>query len=270
MTAKKAAASPAPPKTLAPKKVERRKNISVVSTEATQYVEIAKTLTRPEVLAAATIDSWQYDTHDVNDLADELARTVAATQSGDLGRAEAMLISQAQTLDTIFNNLMRRSVNQKMMAHWDAYMRMGMRAQNQCRMTLATLGELKNPAPVAFVKQANISHGPQQVNNNAGDASNPSLSHSRRPRTHGDEAQPAPTKLLEASDGGWLAVAAQGATGRAQPTVGAVEAVDGTDNQSGKGDRRTESSDRGIPPDPLTTFARTAREALPIGSDKCK
>jgi hypothetical protein len=94
MTAKKPKAAPPAP-TKAPFSKKRRENISIVSTDETQYVEIAKTLTRPEVLAAATIDSWQRDTHDVNDLADELAKTVAETQSGDLGRAEAMLIAQA-------------------------------------------------------------------------------------------------------------------------------------------------------------------------------
>ena len=40
-----------------------------------------------------------------------------------------------------------------------------MRAQGQCRATLQTLGELKNPRQVAFVKQANIANGYQQVNN---------------------------------------------------------------------------------------------------------
>lgn len=224
-TKSRKAASTASPKMPGPKTVERRKNITIVSTQETHYVEIAKTLTRPEVLAAATIDSWQYDTHDVNDLADELARTVAATQSGDLGRAEAMLISQAQTLDTIFNNLMRRSVNQKMMCHWDAYMRMGMRAQNQCRMTLATLGEMKNPAPVAFVKQANISHGPQQVNNGYM-GSSADAGHYAHPPTRGEETGSAPNKLLEATHGEWLEFGAQGATGGAHSTVGTVEEID--------------------------------------------
>jgi hypothetical protein len=44
------------------------------------------------------------------------------------------------------------------------YMRMAMRAQNQCRMTLETLATIKNP-PVVFAKQANINNGGQkQVN----------------------------------------------------------------------------------------------------------
>ena len=40
-------------------------------------------------------------------------------------------------------------------------MRMAMKAQNQCRMTLETLATIKNP-PVVFAKQANINNGGQQ------------------------------------------------------------------------------------------------------------
>ena len=44
-------------------------------------------------------------------------------------------------------------------------MRMALKAQNQCRMTLETLSNIKNP-PVIFAKQANFSGGGhQQVNN---------------------------------------------------------------------------------------------------------
>ena len=44
-------------------------------------------------------------------------------------------------------------------------MRIALRAQPQCRATLETLAAVKNPSSVAFVRQANIAHGPQQVNN---------------------------------------------------------------------------------------------------------
>ena len=40
-------------------------------------------------------------------------------------------------------------------------MRMALKAQNQCRMTLETLATIKNP-PVVFAKQANTAQGPQQ------------------------------------------------------------------------------------------------------------
>jgi hypothetical protein len=44
-------------------------------------------------------------------------------------------------------------------------MRLALKAQRQCRATIETLVMAKNPAPVTFVKQANVAHGPQQVNN---------------------------------------------------------------------------------------------------------
>lgn len=45
-----------------------------------------------------------------------------------------------------------------------------MKAQGQCSATLETFADIKNPRPVAFVKQANIAQN-QQVNNNAGEFS---------------------------------------------------------------------------------------------------
>ena len=46
----------------------------------------------------------------------------------------------------------------------DRYMRLALKAQAQCRATVETLAEIKNP-PTLFARQANIAHGPQQVNN---------------------------------------------------------------------------------------------------------
>jgi hypothetical protein len=43
-------------------------------------------------------------------------------------------------------------------------MRVALKAQNQCRMTLETLATVTNPR-VVYAKQANIANGPQQVNN---------------------------------------------------------------------------------------------------------
>ena len=49
----------------------------------------------------------------------------------------------------------------------DANLRLALKAQAQCRATLEALAAIKNPQPVFFVRQANIAHGPQQVNNGA-------------------------------------------------------------------------------------------------------
>lgn len=92
---------------------------------------------------------------------------VAAVAAGDLSGVEEMLVSQAHALDAIFTEMARRAALN--LGHninvTQTYMQLAMKAQSQCRTTLQTLAEIKNPKAVAFVKQANIAHGPQQVNN---------------------------------------------------------------------------------------------------------
>ena len=48
--------------------------------------------------------------------------------------------------------------------HIDRLTRLALKAQAQCRATIETLTLIKNPTTV-FASQANIAHGPQQVNN---------------------------------------------------------------------------------------------------------
>jgi hypothetical protein len=100
----------------------------------------------------------------VTDLIDALKASIDELGSGDMSRAEGMLLSQAHALQAIFVDLARRSVGLERAEHREASLRMALKAQNQCRMTLETLATVKNP-PVVFARQANISSGPQQVNN---------------------------------------------------------------------------------------------------------
>ncbi len=96
-----------------------------------------------------------------------LMEEVKKVQCGDLSGVEAILTAQALTLDKIFNEMARRAalnMGQGLQA-METYLKLALKAQTQCRTTVQTLAEVKNPHPVAFVKQANISHGPQQVNN---------------------------------------------------------------------------------------------------------
>ena len=96
----------------------------------------------------------------------ELQRQVDAVKNGDHAQTEAMLQSQAITLNAIFAEMARRAalnMNTNIPAT-EAYMRMGLRAQNQARATLETLSAMKNPS-VVIARHANISAGHQQVNN---------------------------------------------------------------------------------------------------------
>jgi len=139
-----------------------------------------------------------------------------AVNAGNLKDAEAMLMSQAIALNTVFGELARRAALNmgEYMDATDKYMRLALKAQGQCRATLETLAAIKNP-PVLFAKQANIAHGHQQVNNGA----------PLPPRA--ENATIAPNKLLETHTGTGLDSGATATTGGSDPTLAPVEAIDG-------------------------------------------
>ena len=95
----------------------------------------------------------------------------------------------------------------------ETYLRLALKAQGQCRATLETLAMIKNPQPVAFVRQANIAHGPQQVNNGSTHSGEPS----RAGKTESQQ-----NKLLEAQSGERLEF---GKAGAARETDSSLEAV---------------------------------------------
>jgi hypothetical protein len=80
----------------------------------------------------------------------------SAVHAGHLAGLEETLTSQAVALNAIFNEMARRaSLNMgEYINATEIYLRLGFKAQAQCRATLQTLFEMKNPQPVAFVKQA--------------------------------------------------------------------------------------------------------------------
>jgi len=89
---------------------------------------------------------------------------------------------------------------------------------------LQTLGELKKPKPVAFVQQANIAHGPQQVNNG----------HSFQSSTRAQENKNQPNELLEAQPDEWLDTRAPGAAGGVNQAMETVETIDRPPNTGGQ------------------------------------
>jgi hypothetical protein len=136
----------------------------------------ARALHQPEVRAARTIQRFEGDSLNINSAVNELRELVAEVQGGSMKRPEAMLVAQAHTLDALFSALAMRSKANSDGGFLDAadrYLRLALKAQAQAVRTIEALGELKNPRAVAFVKQANISHGHQQVNNGV-QAGNPS------------------------------------------------------------------------------------------------
>ena len=99
------------------------------------------------------------------DLWNAIAEKSAKINSGEMTEVESMLYAQSLALQSMFMNLSRRAASQEYLPQFEAHMRLALKAQSQCRTTLEALFEMKHPRPVAFVQQANIANGPQQVNN---------------------------------------------------------------------------------------------------------
>lgn len=154
---------------------------------------------------------------DINWLRSDLEASNARIAKGDMTEVEAMLFSQAKALSAMFTTLAQKA-QLNMGQHLDAmetYMRLALKAQSQCRTTLESLAEVKNPRAVAFVKQANIAHGPQQVNN--GEAAEAVA------RVEHETAQ---NKVLEHQHGERLDFGTASATSRAHQELEAVGAID--------------------------------------------
>ena len=183
---------------------------------------MAKMALRPSVNAAAVMVSYGKPLgiadDDIAALMDRLADDVQNVWAGDMKRAEAMLFGQAHALQAIFMNLARRATTQEYLKQWEAYLRMALKAQNQCRMTLETLATIKNP-PMVYARQANINNGgQQQVNNSVAPA--PEKAHSRAAKVEN-----APTGLLEKQHGEWLDTGAESTAGGVDPHLAPVGEV---------------------------------------------
>jgi hypothetical protein len=131
----------------------------------------ATVATMPAGQAACTMAAFtngEFGAIPLHLLSQKLNQQIDKLRGGDLSRAEELLFSQASTLDVIFNALARRASanlagSGEHLKYADQYLRLALKAQSQSRLAIETLGLLKNP--VVFARQANIAHGPQQVNN---------------------------------------------------------------------------------------------------------
>lgn len=164
-----------------------------VAGDVARVTRIAGLALSPSFNAAAvtaTFGETAFGKLDTLALSVRLADECKKVNGGDLGHMESMLMAQAHALQAIFTNLARRAHQQEYLTQFEAHLRLALKSQSQCRATLETLAAIKNPASVAFVRQANISHGPQQVNNGI---SNDGLG------SRAGEMQNTPNELLEVS-----------------------------------------------------------------------
>ena len=192
-------------------------------------VQKARLAVSPSLNGATVIQAYQGNVIgkdvELGGLIDQLRDTFTEVKGGDLHTLEAMLISQATALQTIFTSLARRACTQDRLPQYQTFLGLALKAQAQSRATISALVDLKYPRQATFVKQANIANGPQQVNN-AGTQVRGTHSGTQpiaRARTHAGKSEPKQNKLLETDHGNFLDIGAQGAASRVNPhtvTVG--------------------------------------------------
>ncbi len=145
-------------------------------------IEVPENFEWPGLAARAQVDAAVQANHTltavhknkslfVEGLTEVLREQVEAVNNNDMNNAEAMLICQAHTLDALFNKLVQRATAQGVSGYQlELFMKTALRAQNQCRTTLQTISDIKNPRGATFVRQQNVARGHQQVNNGGQDA----------------------------------------------------------------------------------------------------
>jgi hypothetical protein len=152
-----------------------------------------------------------------------LATATEKVKNGDLAGLETTLTAQAVALNAMFTQLAHRTSTMTNVDQIDRFTRLALKAQGQCRATIETLALMKNP-PTVFARQANIAHGPQQVNNGTSSA-NPGAQPSRAGNQESE-----PIKLLEAP-GECMDFGTTSTAGRGDQTMAPVGTVNRPTNR---------------------------------------
>ena len=160
-------------------------------TDNERYAKISLTASTMSAVLTDAFTKKLFPSSDIVDVANVLSIKISDIQDGDMKPIEAMLIAQAQALQTMFVSLGREAVSKTQLNQYTAFMNLALKAQSQSRATIQALIELKYPKQATFVKQANISNGHQQVNNGT----------NTHTHAHARENTNQPNELLEVNNG---------------------------------------------------------------------
>lgn len=130
--------------------------------------KLALGATIPNASTALDYSSGLFPDINLNECAKQMNSEIRDVNGGNLDGLEGMLAAQAIALNAIFNNFAKRAAHADVMPKLEAYMRLALKAQSQCRTTVEAIAEIKYPKTATFIRQANIA-GQQQVNNTAAD-----------------------------------------------------------------------------------------------------
>jgi hypothetical protein len=174
---------------------------------------VAQQLLGPNLGAAQVIDAFHRVKDDEVDLIaefyEELTAQIEKVEAGDLERVGAMLLVQAHMLQTIFVKCAYSMNEAKHLNELQAYGQLALKTQNQCRATLATLADIKNPARATFIRntatnqQVNLGAAPPQKNADSANELLEIKAHDRLDTRTPSEAVPVdtPVETVAALDG---------------------------------------------------------------------
>lgn len=169
--------------------------VKPIDSELKEKLARAKMAIRPDVRAALVISEFGGHSN-VAALAVQLEIGMNDVRKNDLRECEEMLYAQAHALQAIFVDALLQVKKHEWFSTSEAFMRIALKAQSQCRATLETLATIKNP-PVVFARQANFAQGPQQVNNQMMPASEPRAGAGKTEKPHNELLEEKPHERLD-------------------------------------------------------------------------
>ena len=110
-------------------------------------------------------------TMDLKSLTEVMQTVSDQVKQGNLSSLEEMLVCQAYSLQHLFMTMANKINGTTNSDHIELLSKLALKAQNQCRTTIATLSEMKNPKRATFIKQLNQANQ-MQVNNDDSESKN--------------------------------------------------------------------------------------------------
>ncbi|MEI7669468.1 MAG: hypothetical protein WCJ33_05245 [Pseudomonadota bacterium] len=134
------------------------------STEEEKDKKIAEIYSNPAIMTSnAMINLNKGVELNLSNMIEALNDFSDKAKNNDLKNVEAMLLGQTQLLHKIFTKAAISWGHAETMLQYQNHGNIALKAQNLCRMTAATLADMKNPNRTTFIKNSAVN---QQVNFN--------------------------------------------------------------------------------------------------------
>ncbi len=190
---------PARDKTQTAKRTELAIQTEPNQTKGERHAKVSLSASYMSAILADSFTQALLPDVEIGEVAKALKANIATVQAGDMASIEAMLIGQAQALQTMFVSLGRQAASKTSLQQYTAFMNLALKAQSQSRATIQALVELKYPKQATFVKQANIANGHQQINN--GKPITDNCATNTHAPAHAREIENQPNELIEVNNG---------------------------------------------------------------------